>query len=82
MYYLRRTFVSPTLIIVAPQERSETNRVIRNKKIYKEFFFRTTLVNDKLEKDFFFHDSMNKMLEYNKDILKKGIAIGNKHFHL
>lgn len=82
MYYLRRTFVTPTLLIVSPQEKSETNRVIRHKMLYKEFFFRTTLVSDKKEKNYFFSASMDKMLEYAKDVLKEGIFIGNKHFAL
>ena len=47
MFYLRRTLVTPTILIVVPQDRSETNRVIRNKKVLKEYFIRTTLVSDK-----------------------------------
>lgn len=54
MVYLRRAYHSPTLFRVEAANREETNRVIRKKMKYKEFFLRVTLVNDTKEKDFYF----------------------------
>lgn len=76
MMRLRRAYATPTMLIVLPAQSEETNRVIRKKADFKEYFFRISLVFDNLDKGYYFSKQNQSMLEYVKEVLTNGIFIG------
>ena len=69
--------MTPTLTLYYPNEREETNRVLRKFKKYKDFFFRLILMSDSQEKIHFGSNKEREVLYYLKDVMKDGLNIGD-----
>jgi hypothetical protein len=54
--------------------------VLRKKSKYTDYFFRIGIVTDSLEKGYYFTDRNVYLLKYIKDVISKGISIGDSHF--
>lgn len=66
----RRVYQTPTLTLFFPNAREQTNRVVRQFKKYKDYFFRFVLVNDQIQKMHFGNIRDRQMLEHMKDLMK------------
>ena len=69
---------TPTLLLVLPRQREQTNHVIRRRLTFKNNFARIVFVSEKQEKDHYINDIMTQLLDLQvKDRLKRGIFIGD-----
>lgn len=64
----------------SPCIREETNRVIRKKYKFIDYFLRLIIVNNLMEKGYYFSKQSSEILGFVREVLKKGINVGDSHF--
>lgn len=63
-----------------PCQLEETNRVIRNKYKFVDYFLRIVLVTNNLKMDYYFNKLSGEIIKFVRDVLNKGVNVGDKHF--
>ena len=76
----RRIYQNPTVTIFMPSQLEETNRVIRKKFKYVDYFLRIVLVTNNLDKDYYFNKYSGEIIKFVREVLVKGIFVGDRHF--
>ena len=72
---------TPTLLLVMPLQREQTNYVLRKYRHKMDFFARIVFVNEKEDKDFYDNEIAQILLDSQvTNRLQRGVSIGNCTF--